>query len=981
VPQVSFDEHGLSIGGRRIWIMGAAVESSLVPPEEWPRTLATLRRSGFNTIRTSAPWNLHEPRPQRISFEGSLDLRAFVEACREQELWVIVRIGPVVGGTFDGGGLPAWLSEIAGLRPREPQDAFMQLVSRWYSAALAQLKGLTAMPRREGAGGKSRSGGVLAVQIEHGWDCGNAPVGDRYLAELRRFVREAGVEVPVMTANGLWAGVEETIDVWQGSDDLFSHVRQLRGAQPHAPAIVEVDGKDARRALLALGTADRADPAHTVVARVARVLAAGGQAIVGHAAPEVHRSSPAGAGVDGRSSANAVEPRLVDWIGARTPALEALSPLALFASSFGAITAVDTGAPAVVVDPEQSLDAAPIVVTRSSSAGTTAFVFRSEGSSTSAVNPPSSAGGRGRDKLARGGSARAPQDITLVTGDGMRLPVSLGKWPVAWFPIGLDLGGRARLDYAALSPIAFIDQKLLVLVGAAGTSALLSIGGAEHRVGVPDASGSAKPTLASFAGLTIAVCNERQAEALSVESKGVVIGAASIGSDGPMTRARGFREVVRLESSGSMKVVPSSAAEGSSDAQARRSGRTEDSVRSVSMKRSHGSTRIALEGWRCAEATMLASGRSARFASMLSPRSLASFAPRRGMGWYRLRLQAPRRETLLWFPGATGVLHAYLDGHPIASIGEGDRMPLRIPAARGGTARSTARRADDAPAADECTVVLLAVEHGRPVSGLASALAAGLRGEGWIVALLSSRISSVDSPVFDPFAVRGFVPGAPGRLPEKSVEISLTIERGTPIVIDPGEPFYGAVLLNGKLVDVFDLPAQSTSGVVLAPSSPGWANGRAAITLVPMRASPGLARSVRAFKRVEAISTVRRGHASWAFARWEIPDPASAEWRDADAARHRRSPASVGVRGDAGGSRGIPAYWMTCVRADGACSVELDGLTTGVIHIDDAPIGRYDTTFDERLPLPPNVLAHGARLTIFDDAGASPSRVSIMSIM
>ncbi|MBM4113599.1 MAG: glycoside hydrolase family 35, partial [Phycisphaerae bacterium] len=142
MPRVSIDPQGLLVGGRRCWIVGAALEYSLLDPRLWSRSLSLLRQTGFNTVRTSVPWSLHERRRAKPDFEGSLDLRAFVELAIEQGLWVIVRLGPVVGGTFSGGGLPAWLSEIDGLRLREPQDEFLRLVSRWFDTVLSQLKGL-----------------------------------------------------------------------------------------------------------------------------------------------------------------------------------------------------------------------------------------------------------------------------------------------------------------------------------------------------------------------------------------------------------------------------------------------------------------------------------------------------------------------------------------------------------------------------------------------------------------------------------------------------------------------------------------------------------------------------------------------------------------------------------------------------------------------------------------------------------------------
>lgn len=942
MPQISFDSQGFAIGGRRIWMMGAAVESALTPTQQWSSMLTMLRQRGFNTIRTSAPWHLHEMRRGRTSFEGSLNLGDFVRLCREQGMWVILRIGPAVGGTFSGGGLPAWLSEIEGLRPHEPSDEFLQLVSRWYGTVLAQIKGLDASVRGEPGRAVDGAGGVLAVQIDHGWECGNTKVAERYLTELRRFVREAGVEVPVLTANGLWAGAEETIDVWQGGEDLFAHVRQLRRAQPHAPALVEITPAHARRRSIAASSSRRSrsdnsttsfDDPNALQTQVGRVIAAGGQAIVAHATPEVHRAVPAGAELDGALTSDSVRPALIDHRLQPSAAMCALAPLALFVSNFGATVSGDSGSEAVVIDPDHPVEHAPIVVSRSANAGTVAFVMSERD-----AGPPARS-----SSSARGRRTASTRDVTLVTADGMRLPVTLGAHSFAWFPIGLDLHGRARLDYAGLSPVAFIDRSMLILFGPPGVRALVSIDGSERMVETPAATAGARPRALAQGGLTLLICNEAQAAAMLVDAESVVIGADRIDTDGSAVRSPSFSEVIRVDAKGRLTTMPSQVL--------RVAG---DKARPRVVKGNQG-----LGPWSRADATPFAAGTSARFASIETPRSLAEFAPSTGLGWYRLRIAASKRETMLWLPGAGGALLAMLDGRPFADLGRGTRLPLRISSSKGER---------------DHVLVLLAVDSGRAIHGLASSVSAGVSGPAWEVVPVRVRTKSVMTPSFDPFERRAFVPLAPGTLPEKSLEVAFSAEKATPVVIDPGCAFYGAVLVNGRQVDVFDRPQDAVAGITLGPGVPGWSSGPTVVTLVPMRSAPTLERSLRVYSRVAVIESARRAAASWAFARWEIPDRASSEWTIASEIRKT----SGGV---ARSPAGIPAWWMARATATGACNLLLTGLSSGAIFIDGAPMGRYDTKGDPCLPLPHGVLEHGADLVIFDERGAVPASVSLMLIM
>ena len=64
------------------------------------------------------PWNLHEPRQGEYDFgEGQndfsffLNVTAFVEMAREEDLFVILRPGPYICSEWDFGGLPRLLEQ------------------------------------------------------------------------------------------------------------------------------------------------------------------------------------------------------------------------------------------------------------------------------------------------------------------------------------------------------------------------------------------------------------------------------------------------------------------------------------------------------------------------------------------------------------------------------------------------------------------------------------------------------------------------------------------------------------------------------------------------------------------------------------------------------------------------------------------------------------------------------------------------------
>lgn len=71
------------------------------PPFEWQLwkdRLLRVKALGLNTIQTYVPWNLHEPRPGRLNFNGSADLLSFLKLAQELDLLVMLRIGPYICG-------------------------------------------------------------------------------------------------------------------------------------------------------------------------------------------------------------------------------------------------------------------------------------------------------------------------------------------------------------------------------------------------------------------------------------------------------------------------------------------------------------------------------------------------------------------------------------------------------------------------------------------------------------------------------------------------------------------------------------------------------------------------------------------------------------------------------------------------------------------------------------------------------------------
>ena len=65
-------------------------------PGGWGHRLKLMKAFGLNTLQTYVPWNLHEPEKGHYHFDGHLNLRAFLEACQAEGLYVMLRPSPYI---------------------------------------------------------------------------------------------------------------------------------------------------------------------------------------------------------------------------------------------------------------------------------------------------------------------------------------------------------------------------------------------------------------------------------------------------------------------------------------------------------------------------------------------------------------------------------------------------------------------------------------------------------------------------------------------------------------------------------------------------------------------------------------------------------------------------------------------------------------------------------------------------------------------
>lgn len=499
MPAITFDQKSLSIGGRRHQIVGARFEYALCPPNEWAERIIALKQHGFNTILTSCPWLLHEPNQGVFRSEGTVDVAAFLALAHAHGMRVIVRVGPVVGAPFDGGGLPAWLGSNEDVRVREHDPAFIGLVSTYFKDLLPLIADAQA--------DRDSGGALIAVQVEDGWWCGATEHGHEYLSAMIRLVREGGVTVPLLMSNGFWQHLDEPIEMWSGWDNLTANLRQVNHVQSSKPRIAYI--KPPLRT-----ETDRPEAA----LRIADVLATGGHAILDHTVEPVGPLVCA-------SNGGVIGSMVLDARGDSQAGAGMIKRISSFASHFsGLLCDQDPAVQPVTLDLNQSPDGVgPAVIGTLGTQGNVVWIFRGDG----------------------------PGTCSVLLANGVRMPISFGDSAVSWIVLDASVNGTARLDYVNIPPYAILKKRVLVLHGAAGSSVYLSIDDAPGEFTVPPVvRGGGAPFIVEHGALTVVICNQQQIDASIMVDDAFLFGINRVSTEGAMYGAPSVTDPLRIDGDG-----------------------------------------------------------------------------------------------------------------------------------------------------------------------------------------------------------------------------------------------------------------------------------------------------------------------------------------------------------------------------------------------------------------------------------------------
>ena len=183
---VEWDRHSLIIDGKRVCPVMGEVHYSRIPADEWAAEVRKMKEGGVTIIATYVFWNHIEEQEGIFRWDGQRNLRRFIETCQQEQLPVVLRLGPFCHGEVRNGGIPDWVFT-KGCKTRDENPVFLGMVERLYRQIFTQIQGL-----------QWKDGGpVMAAQFDNEY----RGKGE-YLMALKRIATQIGFDLPFYTRTG-----------------------------------------------------------------------------------------------------------------------------------------------------------------------------------------------------------------------------------------------------------------------------------------------------------------------------------------------------------------------------------------------------------------------------------------------------------------------------------------------------------------------------------------------------------------------------------------------------------------------------------------------------------------------------------------------------------------------------------------------------------------------------------------------------------
>jgi hypothetical protein len=185
-PTVTWDSQSLMMDGRRICPVMGEIHYSRIPANEWTNEVRKMKEGGVTIIATYVFWSHIEEQEGIFRWDGQRSLRRFLEVCKQEDMPVVLRLGPFCHGEVRNGGIPDWAFD-KGCKLRESNPVFLDLAEKLYRQIFTQVQEL-----------QWKDGGpVIAAQFDNEYR-GRG----EYLMALKHIAQQVGFDLPFYTRTG-----------------------------------------------------------------------------------------------------------------------------------------------------------------------------------------------------------------------------------------------------------------------------------------------------------------------------------------------------------------------------------------------------------------------------------------------------------------------------------------------------------------------------------------------------------------------------------------------------------------------------------------------------------------------------------------------------------------------------------------------------------------------------------------------------------
>lgn len=163
------------IDGKPQLLMCGEIHYYRLDRKDWQDRIDKLMAAGCNAVASYVPWLVHEPVEGQVDLTGEsrpeLDLAAYIDLCKENGLYFLVRPGPFVMAEMKNEGVPYWVYEKhpeavpvtwdGRSAPTRTLDylapGFLAEVRKWYASVMEIIS-----PRLH-----TKGGNIIGVQLDN----------------------------------------------------------------------------------------------------------------------------------------------------------------------------------------------------------------------------------------------------------------------------------------------------------------------------------------------------------------------------------------------------------------------------------------------------------------------------------------------------------------------------------------------------------------------------------------------------------------------------------------------------------------------------------------------------------------------------------------------------------------------------------------------------------------------------------------------